>query len=119
MIYRCPQCKNKLKVTSLFFHDISACSACGQKVVLGDFLAFSVAALAMLVSALTALYVFSHELDEYFVAAGYALSIGMGSGLVVLFLLGRATPFKRTKLRVRRSSRAATSPADGAPAAKT
>jgi uncharacterized paraquat-inducible protein A len=101
MIYRCPQCQHKLKVSSLFFRDISTCSACGQKVVLGDFLAFSMAALTMLISALTALYVLSHDVDEYFIAAGYALSIGMASGLIVLFLLGRATPFKRMRLRLR------------------
>ncbi|QJW83534.1 hypothetical protein HK414_03380 [Ramlibacter terrae] len=84
---------------NLFFRDISACAGCGQKVVLGDFLAFSMAALAMLVTALSSLYVLSHELDEYFVAAGYALAIGMTSGLVVLLLLGRATAFRRLRIR--------------------
>jgi hypothetical protein len=88
-----------LKVRSLFFRDISTCSHCGQKVVLGDFLAFSMAALTMAVSALTALYILNQQLDEYFVAAGYAVSIGMVSGLVVLFLLGRATPFRRAGRR--------------------
>jgi hypothetical protein len=116
MIYRCPQCKNKLKMSSLFFRDISTCSACGQTVVLGDFLAFSMAALSMLISALTALYVFSHELEEYFVAAGYALTIGMVAGLVVLFLLGRATPFKR--VRQRNASRRAAQSAEAAPSPK-
>jgi hypothetical protein len=43
--------------------------------------------------------VLSHEVDQYFVAAGYALAVGMGAGLVVLLLLGRATPFKRIRLR--------------------
>lgn len=99
MNYRCPKCSNMLKVRSLFFHDISACPQCGQKVVLGDFFAFFIAAVTMLVSALTALYVLSHELDEYLVAAGYALSIGMLAGLGVLLLLGRATPFKRMRIR--------------------
>jgi hypothetical protein len=99
MNYRCPQCKHKLGVRSLFFHDISACPSCGQKVVLGDFLAFSLAALSMLITALSTLYVLSHEVDDYFVAAGYALSLGMVAGLVVLLLLGRATPFRRTRKR--------------------
>jgi DNA-directed RNA polymerase subunit RPC12/RpoP len=102
MNYRCPQCSRALSPRGLFFHDISTCSQCGQKVVLGDFLAFSVAALTMVVAALTALYALSYELDQYFVAAGYAVSIGMLSGLLVLFLLGRATPFRR--MRVRRPS---------------
>jgi hypothetical protein len=101
MNYRCPKCSKPLNVRSLFFHDISACDACGQKVVLGDFFAFFFAAVTMLVAALTALFILSQELSEYIVAAGYALTIGMLAGLVVLFLLGRATPFKR--LRVRRA----------------
>jgi hypothetical protein len=103
MNYRCPQCRKPLKVRSLFFHDISTCAQCGQQVVLGDFLAFSMAALAMAVSALSALYLLSHELDEYFVAAGYAVSIGMTAGVVVLLLLGRATPFRRSRRPRRRA----------------
>ena len=99
MNYHCPKCNRKLKVRTLFFHDITACEDCGQKVVLGDFFAFAFAALSMLVSALSALYVLSHEFDEYFVAAGYALAIGMVAGLVVLLLLGRAIPFKRIRIR--------------------
>jgi DNA-directed RNA polymerase subunit RPC12/RpoP len=99
MNYRCPQCSQRLNIRSLFFHDISTCAHCGQKVVLGDFLAFFMAAVAMLVSALTALYVLNEELQQYFVAAGYALSIGMAAGVVVLLLLGRATPFKRVRSR--------------------
>ena len=99
MNYHCPQCSHRLKLRSLYFHDISACSRCGQKVVLGDFLAFSMAAIAMLVSALSVLYILSHELPEYIVAAGYSLSVGMVSGLVVLMLLGRATPFRGRSLR--------------------
>ena len=99
MNYHCPQCTRTLKVRHLFFHDITACPDCGQKVVLGDFFAFAFAAMTMLVSALTALYVLSHEFEEYFVAAGYSLAIGMGAGLVVLLLLGRATPFKRVRIR--------------------
>ena len=98
MNYHCPHCSRMLKVRSLFFHDIATCPECGQKAVLGDFFAFLVASLTMLVSALTALYVLS-QTEEYFVAAGYALSIGMGSGLVVLLLLGRAKPFRRTRVR--------------------
>jgi hypothetical protein len=101
MNYRCPRCSQRLNVRSLFFHDISACHGCGQKVVLGDFPAFFMAALSMSVAALSTLYILSHELDEYFVAAGYAISVGMIAGLVVLLLLGRATPFRQ--MRVRRS----------------
>lgn len=95
MDYHCPHCRRMLNVRSLYFHDVSACSHCGQKVVLGDFLAFAVAALAMSVAALTALYVLSNELDQYFVAAGYAVTIGMATGIGVLVLLGRATALRR------------------------
>jgi hypothetical protein len=99
-----------LNVRTLFFNDISTCPHCRQKVVLGDFLAFAMAAVSMLVSALTALYVLSHQFEEYFVAAGYSLSIGMIAGLVVLFLLGRATPFRRVG-KQRRAAPAAEEPA--------
>jgi hypothetical protein len=99
MNYRCPKCSHKLKVRTLFFHDISTCSHCGLKVVLGDVLAFFMAALTMLVAALTSLYVFSNEVREYYVAAGYAVAIGMLSGVAVLLLLGRATPFRRMRTR--------------------
>jgi uncharacterized membrane protein len=99
MHYRCPKCSKNLKVRSLFFNDISACPSCGQMVVLGDFLAFAMAALSMPVAALTALYVLSHELDQYIVAAGYSLTIGMITGLLVLFLLGRAKPFRKVRIR--------------------
>jgi hypothetical protein len=99
MNYRCPHCKHRLDVRNLFFRDISACGHCRQKVVLGDFLAFMMAALAMLVTALSSLYILSHELAEYFVAAGYAVSLGMAAGIVVLLLLGKATPFRRTRRR--------------------
>jgi hypothetical protein len=105
MNYRCPQCSRMLSVRSLFFRDISACAKCGQKVVLGDFLAFFMAAVTMLVSALTALYVLSQE-QEYFVAAGYALTIGMVSGIAVLLLLGRATRFSGGRRREPRTTRA-------------
>ena len=110
MNYRCPQCSRMLDVRSLFFRDISACANCGQKVVLGDFLAFAMAALTMLVSALTALYVLSQDL-EYFVAAGYAITIGMVSGIVVLVLLGRATRFRRSGRRQRRGQEQDAQPA--------
>ena len=99
MNYRCPKCSHRLKVRTLFFHDISTCSHCGMKVVLGDVLAFFMAALTMLVAALTSLYVISNEVREYFVAAGYAVAIGMSSGIVVLLALGRATPFRRARGR--------------------
>jgi hypothetical protein len=86
-----------LNVRSLYFHDISACRHCGQKVVLGDFVAFAMAALTMCVSALVALYIFTEDFMQYVVAAGYAVAIGMASGIVVLLLLGRATPFRRVR----------------------
>lgn len=109
MNFRCPQCDRMLNVRSLFFHDISACALCGQKVVLGDFLAFFMAALTMVVSALTALYVLSEQM-EYYVAAGYALATGMGSGIAVLALLGRATRFRGSRRRERRVARSASRP---------
>ena len=95
MNYHCPRCSKMLKVSRLFFHDVTACSHCGQKVVLGDTLAFFMAAVTMLVSALTALYLLNDALDQYYVAAGYAVAIGMAAGIVVLLLLGRATPLRR------------------------
>jgi uncharacterized paraquat-inducible protein A len=94
MNYRCPHCSRMLDVRKLFFHDISACAHCGRKVVLGDVLAFFMAAVAMSVSALSALVLLSHEFAEYYVAAGYAVASGMAAGVVVLLLLGRAVPFK-------------------------
>jgi hypothetical protein len=101
MNYRCPHCKNGLSVAKLFFSDISACRNCGQKVVLGDFLAFFMAAISMSVAALTTLYIVTNiPGTEYYVAAGYAVSVGMAAGLAVLFLLGRATPHRRMHRRV-------------------
>lgn len=97
MDYRCPHCRRMLNVRSLYLHDISTCRHCGQKVVLGDFLAFAVAALTMVVSAITALYLFNQEFDEYYVAAGYAVAVGMLAGVAVLLLLGRAIPFRRLR----------------------
>jgi uncharacterized paraquat-inducible protein A len=111
MNYRCPKCSHRLNVRNLFFHDISACAQCGQKVVLGDVLAFFMAALTMLVAALTSLYVLTNQLQEYFVAAGYAVSIGMISGIAVLLVLGRATAFKRIRIRH-------TQPTDATPTSK-
>jgi hypothetical protein len=110
MDYRCPHCHRMLSVRGLFFRDISACAKCGQKVVLGDFLAFFMAAVSMLVSALTALYVLSQE-QEYFVAAGYALTIGMLSGIAVLLLLGRATAFRKAAGKRKRARMPAGGPA--------
>ena len=113
MDYRCPQCRRTLDVRKLYLNDISACAKCGQKVVLGDFLAFAVAALAMLVSALSTLYLLSHAFEEYFVAAGYAVAIGMATGILVLLALGRAIPFRgRTRTRAAKAGRKA--PAAGA-----
>ena len=109
MDYRCPHCRRMLDIRSLFLHDISSCRHCGQKAVLGDFLAFAMAALAMFVAALSALYLLSQEFDQYFIAAGYAVSIGMLTGIAVLLLLGRATPLRRTG-----AGRAAKRPGDPA-----
>ncbi|HSV48160.1 MAG TPA: hypothetical protein VLJ58_20385 [Ramlibacter sp.] len=95
MNYRCPQCARMLSVRKLFFSDVSACRHCGQRVVLGDFVSFLVAAVAMLVTALSALYTLTYNLQDAIIAGGYSLSIGMGSGIAVLLLLGKATPFKR------------------------
>lgn len=106
MDYRCPQCRRTLPVRKLFFQDITACGRCGQKVVLGDFLAFAVAALAMCVSALSSLYLLSQEFEQYIIAAGYAVAIGMLTGITVLLLLGRATPFRRTRSRGRKPAEA-------------
>ena len=113
MDYRCPHCHRMLDVRRLYLKDISACARCGQKVVLGDVLAFAIAALAMPVSALSALYLLSQELEQYFVAAGYAVAIGMLTGVAVLLLLGRATPFRgRTRSRKAAGRR---TPKSGAP----
>ena len=98
MNYRCPKCSQGLAIRSLFFRDISACAHCGQKVVLGDFLAFAMATLTVLVIGLAALVVLSAEMQDL-VAAGYALAIGMLAGLAVLFLLGRARPYRGARLR--------------------
>ena len=99
MNYRCPHCQHRLPVRSLYFRDISTCGQCKRKVVLGDFLAFLMAAITMSVLALTSLYVLNEELGEYFVAAGYAVAIGMAGGIVVLLLLGKAMPLKRVGFR--------------------
>ena len=99
MNYRCPQCRNMLSVPKLFFSDISACKTCSQKVVLGDFLAFFVASISMMVMALSSLYILTNQLNDNYVAGGYALSIGMVSGVVVLVLLGRATPYRPLRKR--------------------
>lgn len=112
MNYRCPQCRNTLSVPKLFFSDISACRNCSQKVVLGDFLAFFVASVSMMVMALSSLYILTHQLDDNYVAGGYALSIGMVTGLVVLVLLGRATPYRPIRKRKPAASAAAPLPGD-------
>jgi DNA-directed RNA polymerase subunit RPC12/RpoP len=94
MNYRCPSCKNRLNLSKLFFSDISACKTCSQKVVLGDFLAFFLASVSMMVMALSSLYLLTHRVDDNIVAGGYALTIGMATGIVILLLLGRATPYR-------------------------
>ncbi len=116
MNYRCPQCKHMLSVPKLFFSDVSACRQCGQRVILGDFVAFLVAAVAMLVSALSALYTLTYNLQDPVVAGGYSLSIGMVSGLVVLLVLGKAVAFKR--MGARREPAAAAAPGASEPAGK-
>lgn len=95
MNYRCPHCKNKLVISKLFFKDISACKECGQRVVLGDALSFFIASLSMLVMALSSLYTLSHKFPDPVVSGGYAIAIGMVTGIAVLLLLGRAIPYKR------------------------
>jgi hypothetical protein len=95
MNYRCPQCKNRLPVHKLFFSDISACKQCGQRVVLGDAVGFFIAAMSMMVIALTALYTLTFNLQDPLIAGGYSLAAGMITGIVVLVLLGRAMPYKR------------------------
>ncbi|MBC7603567.1 MAG: hypothetical protein H7255_13025 [Ramlibacter sp.] len=94
MHYRCPQCSKILNVPKLFFSDISACKTCGQKVMLGDFVAFFMAAISMLVMALSALYLLTLSINDPIISGGYALSIGMVTGIIVLVLLGRAVAFK-------------------------
>ena len=94
MHYRCPQCKELLSVPKLFFSDISACKHCAQKVQLGDFLAFFMAAVAMVITALTTLYKLTTSNAHPVVAGGYAVAVGMLTGIVVLVLLGKAVPFK-------------------------
>jgi membrane-bound metal-dependent hydrolase YbcI (DUF457 family) len=94
MNFRCPKCRHRLAAHSLFFRDISACAHCGQQVVLGEFLAFFMASVSMTVISLATLYLLSHALEEYFVAAGYALFVGMAAGVLVLLLLGRPQPFR-------------------------
>ena len=110
MNYRCPKCREKLSIPKLFFSDISACKNCAQKVVLGDFLAFFLASVSMMVMALSSLYVLTNRLNDNYVAGGYALSIGMLTGIVVLILLGRATPYRPIRKRA-----AAASPTGSAP----
>lgn len=107
MNYRCPKCHHMLGVSKLFFSDISTCKDCGQKVVLGDAIAFFIAALSMLVLALTALYWFTQNVTHPVVAGGYSLAIGMVTGLIVLLLLGRAIPHKPIRLRRRQPPPAA------------
>jgi hypothetical protein len=97
MNYRCPHCKNKMRVHKLFFSDISACKDCGQKVVLGDAVSFFIASMSMMVMALASLYQLSHKFTDPFVSGGYALAIGMVTGIVILVVLGRAVPYKRIR----------------------
>ena len=95
MNYRCPQCKQMLNVRKLFFSDISSCKECGQRVVLGDAVGFFIAAMAMMVMALSTLYMLTFNFQDPIIAGGYALAAGMLTGIVILVLLGRAIPYKR------------------------
>jgi DNA-directed RNA polymerase subunit RPC12/RpoP len=97
MNYNCPNCGRKVGAHKLFFSDITACKECGQKVVLGDVLAFFVASMSMLVMAVSALYKLSHIFYNPIVAGGYAVAIGMVTGIVVLLVLGRAKAYKRIR----------------------
>jgi uncharacterized protein (DUF983 family) len=99
MNYRCPHCKDKLKLAKLFFKDISACPHCGQKVVLGDFLAFLMASLSLFVVGMTVLWRLSQYTNDPFVSAGYALGAGIFTAIVVLVLLGRAKPYRPIRFR--------------------
>ncbi len=99
MDYRCPRCRHSLSVAKLLFSDISSCKECQQKVVLGDFLGFFVASVAMMVMSLSSLYILTERLHDYYVAAGYAIAIGMATGIIVLLLLGRATPYRPIRKR--------------------
>ena len=55
---------------------------------------------ARTIASLTALYIVTNMPGtEYYVAGGYALSIGMATGIAVLLVLGRATPYRRMRKR--------------------
>jgi hypothetical protein len=97
MNYRCPHCKQMMRVHKLFFSDISACKECGQKVVLGDAVCFFIASMSMMIMALASLYQQSQKFPDPYVSGGYALAIGMVTGIVVMLLLGRAMPYKRIR----------------------
>jgi hypothetical protein len=49
--------------------------------------------------ALSSLYILTNHMNDNYVAGGYALSIGMLTGIVVLILLGRATPYRPIRKR--------------------
>jgi DNA-directed RNA polymerase subunit RPC12/RpoP len=102
MNYRCPKCSTRLSVGKLFFSDISTCGNCGERVVLGDFFAFFMAAMSMIVIALSSVYLLAHELnelDEPYTAGGLGLAIGMASAIAVVLLLGRAQSTNRQSRR--------------------
>ena len=99
MDYRCPHCRKTMSVSKLFFSDISSCKECHQKVTLGDFFAFFMAAISMMVTALSSLYLLTHGLNDPYVAGALSISIGMVTGLVVLLLLGRAQAYKPIRMR--------------------
>lgn len=97
MNYRCPNCSAQLSVRRLFFSDVSACAKCGERVALGDFFAFFMSAVSMLVTALSSVYLLTHELNDPYVAGGLAVAIGMAFSIVVLILLGRAQATKKRR----------------------
>ena len=94
MNYRCPNCSASINVPKLLFTDISSCEQCGQKVTLGDFFAFIMAAVSMLVTALSSVYLLSHELNNTYLAGALAVVIGLVFSVVVLLLLGRAKAYR-------------------------
>ena len=99
MDYRCPKCAQTVNVPKLLFSDVSSCANCGQRVTLGDFFAFFMSAIAMLVTALSSVYLLTHELDDAYLAGGLAVAIGLVFSVAVLILLGRAKPARVSSTR--------------------
>ena len=115
MNYRCPHCHNKLSIRKLFLKDISECKSCGQRVVLGDFLAFFMASIALFVTGMAVLWRVNYYTHDAIVSGGYALGAGIAMAILVLVLLGRAKPYRPLRFRAT-TSRAPLTQADGKPA---